>query len=301
MWCVVQRKDLLALGAKGTSSDGWVMVTNVDSTSGKAPGGSVKGQMQQRYVASLPLPSDYPESHTEMVAQIRMRTRPFYTATSICEGLSPDLLPFCAPRKDECPYDDQEDNDFTTLTQRFPLSALSVDAAKSNVTLHLFNGRLSVRMQRVAADASRWLLHAVRIIARIVPSTATRTRPASTESAGSLTARSAPRTPTLPAAAAAAVARDRDALGAGFCGMGVPGWRGKLFRAVRKIQRLRVGKLLEVVAGMQRVNVRSVERSVRSMHTTGMFILDSVDTLFLWLGSNTGKKQNLRAEEFVKK
>jgi hypothetical protein len=55
------------------------------------------------------------------------------------------------------------------------------------------------------------------------------------------------------------------------------------------------------VAGLQRVNVRSVIKGVQSLHSTGMFILDSVDTLFLWLGSNTGKKQNLKAQEFVAK
>ncbi len=46
--------------------------------------------MLNRYIASLPLPSDYPDALTlEMVAQIRMRTRPFYTSTSICEGECP--------------------------------------------------------------------------------------------------------------------------------------------------------------------------------------------------------------------
>ena len=188
-------------------------------------------------------------------------------------------------------------NDFITLTQRFPLSALYVDATKSNVTLHLFNGRLSVRMLRVS-DSKRWLVQAFRIIARIVSSTATRHRPASTGSgsAGSLTSRSAPRTPSTPA-----VVASNEVQGAGVFGMGVPGWRGKFFRAVRKNTRLRVSKLLEVVAGVSRVNVRSVDKGVKSLHSTGMFVLDSVDTVFLWLGSNTGKKQNMKAEEFVKK
>jgi hypothetical protein len=295
-WCLVQRDDGLALGAKGTSSEGWVMVTSTDTRSNKK-GGSAKGQALNRYVASLPLPSDYPDSSTEIVAQIRVRTRPFYATTSICEGLSPDLLPFCAPRKDESPYNNQDDNDFITLTQRFPLSALYVDATKSNVTLHLFNGRLSVRMLRVS-DSKRWLVQAFRIIARIVSSTATRQRPASTGSgsAGSLTSRSAPRTPSTPA-----VVASNEVQGAGVFGMGVPGWKGKFFRAVRKNTRLRVSKLLEVVAGVSRVNVRSVEKGVKSLHSTGMFVLDSVDTVFLWLGSNTGKKQNIKAEEFVKK
>ena len=295
-WCLVQRDDGLALGAKGTGSEGWVMVTSTDTRSNKKSG-SAKGQALNRYVASLPLPSDYPDSSTEIVAQIRVRTRPFYASTSICEGLSPDLLPFCAPRKDESPYNNQDDNDLITLTQRFPLSALYVDATKSNVTLHLFNGRLSVRMLRVS-DSKRWLVQAFRIIARIVSSTATRHRPASTGSgsAGSLTSRSAPRTPSTPA-----VVASNEVQGAGVFGMGVPGWRGKFFRAVRKNTRLRVSKLLEVVAGVSRVNVRSVEKGVKSLHSTGMFVLDSVDTVFLWLGSNTGKKQNMKAEEFVKK
>lgn len=297
-WCLMQRNDSLALGAKGTGTEGWVMVTSTDTRSKKPKGGgSAKGQALNRYVASLPLPSDYPDSITEIVAQIRVRTRPFYSTTSICEGLSPDSLPFSAPRRDEAPYDHQEDNDFITLTQRLPLSALSVDATKSNVTLHLFNGRLSVRMLRVA-DSKRWLVQALRIIARIVPSTATRQRPASTGSgsAGSLTSRSAPRTPSTPAVVAA-----NEVQGAGVFGNGVPGWRGKFLRAVRKATRLRVCKLLEVVAGVSRVNVRSVEIGVKSLHTTGMFVLDSVDTVFLWLGSNTGKKQNVKAEDFVKK
>jgi hypothetical protein len=155
-----------------------------------------------------------------------------------------------------------------------------------------------VRMQRVSADSDRWLVQALRIIARIVPTSAIRKRPVSTGSTGSLTARSAPRTPL---ASVAAVAASKEAMGAGFCGMGVPGWKGKLHRAVRKAMRLRMGKLLELVAGVQRVNVRSVEKSVKSMHTTGMFVLDSVDTLFLWLGSNTGKRQHLKAQDFVKK
>jgi hypothetical protein len=90
-------------------------------------------------------------------------------------------------------------------------------------------------------------------------------------------------------------------LGAGFYGLGVPGWKGKFFRAVRKVTRLRVSKLLELIPGMQRINVRSVDKSFKSLHTTGMFVLDSVDTLFLWFGSNTGKKQNLKAQEFAKK
>lgn len=297
LWCMVQRHDSLALGAKGTLSDGWVVVT---STSQVADGSSTKEHTNNRYVASLPLPSDFPDSRTEMVAQIRLRTRPFYSATSICEGLSPDLLSFCAPRKDEHPLDDGEDNDFTTLTQRFPLSALSVTAGKPNVTLHLFNGRLSIRLQRAAVDSDRWLVQAFRIIARIVPSTATQKRPISSGSTGSggISARSAPRTP---AGAGAAVAAAKDVSGAGFYGLGVPGWKGKFFRAVRKATRLRVCKMLELVPGMQRVNVRSVERSAKSLHTTGMFLLDSVDTLFLWLGSNTGKKQNLKAQEFAKK
>ena len=295
IWCVAQRKDNLALGAEGTSSDGWVMVTNLErDADGK---NAKKEQMQTRYVASLPLGSDFPESQADMVAQIRMRTRPFYTATSICEGLSPEMLQFCAPRKDEHCYDPQEDNDVTTLTQRFPLSALSVDSIKSNVTLHLFNGRLSIRLQRVSAESNRWLVQAFRIIARIVPSTALRKRPVSSGSRP-LSARSAPRTPS--GAGIAAVAA-KETLGAGFYGMGVAGWKGKFFRAVRTATRLRVSKLLELVAGLQRVNVRSVIKGVQSLHSTGMFILDSVDTLFLWLGTNTGKKQNLKAQEFVAK
>jgi hypothetical protein len=301
MWCTIQRHDNLALGAQGTRSDGWVVITSTSNVAGsKKTGDSKKQQAQNRYVASLPLPSDFPDSQTEMVAQLRVRTRPFYTATSICEGLSPDLLSFCAPRRDEDPFNDEEDNDFTTLTQRFPLSALSVTASKSNVTLHLFDGRMSIRLQRAEAESDRWLVQAFRVIARIVPSTASRKRPVSSGSngTGSISARSAPRTP---AGAGAAVAAAKDTSGAGFYGLGVPGWKGKFFRAVRKATRLRVSKLLELVPGMQRINVRSVERSFKSLHTTGMFVLDSVDTLFLWLGCNTGKKQNLKAQDFVKK
>jgi hypothetical protein len=65
--------------------------------------------------------------------------------------------------------------------------------------------------------------------------------------------------------------------------------------------RLRVSKLLELIAGLQRVNVRSVAKMSQSLHSTGMFVLDSLDTLFLWLGSNTGKKQNTKAQEFLNK
>jgi hypothetical protein len=297
MWCCLQRNDRLALAAKGTRSDGWVMITSVSDGGSAAP--TNKTATQSRYVASLPRPSDFPGSHCDMVAQIRMRTRPFFASTTICEGLSPDLLQFCAPRTDEDPHDEKEENDFITLTQRFPLSSLAVDAAKTSVTLHLFNGRLSVRMQRAAADSDRWLVQACRIIASIVPSAAMRKRPASSGGAsGSLSARSAPRTPS---GSGAAVVVAKENVGAGFYGMGVPGWKGKIFRAFRKATRLRVSKLLELVAGIQRINARSVTRSAKSLHSTGMFLLDSVDTVFLWLGANTGKKQNLKAQDFAKK
>jgi len=239
MWFCMQRNDRMALGAKGTRSDGWVMVTNVSE--GSSTASLKKAQTHSRYVASLPLPTDFPGCQCDMIAQIRMRTRPFFAATSICEGLSPDLLPFCAPRKDEDAYDASEENDFITLTQRFPLAALAVDASKTSVTLHLFNGRLSLRMQRAAQESDRWLLQACRIIASIVSSAAARQRPASSDSL-----RSAPRTPS---GSGAAVVAAKEVVGAGFYGMGVPGWKGKIFRAFRKATRLRVSKLLELVAG----------------------------------------------------
>jgi len=243
------------------------MVTNVErDTDGK---NGKKEQMQTRYVASLPLVSDFPESQADMVAQIRMRTRPFYTATSICEGLSPEMLQFCAPRKDENCYDPQEDNDMTTLTQRFPLSALSVDSIKSNITLHLFNGRLSIRLQRVAAESNRWLVQAFRIIARIVPATALRKRPVSSGSQP-LSARSAPRTPS--GAGIAAVAA-KETLGAGFYGMGVAGWRTFQGRADGDAAaREQAAGARGRTATRQRA-VGDQGRTVVAL--TGMFILDS--------------------------
>jgi hypothetical protein len=295
MWCVMQRRDGLALGSLCSGGAGWVMVEAANDPKASGEG---KTQSAGRYIASMPLPSDYPESKCEMVVQIRLRTRPFYAATSICESLSLDGLHFSAPRKDESPYDDEEDNDFITLTQRFPLSLLVADATKSSVTLHLFNGRFSARMQRTTAASGRWLLQAIRVIARIVPSNQYRTRPTSAISTGSISARPAPRTPSGPAAAAVVA---KEVVGAGFYGFGVPGWKGKFLRAVRKAMRLRVSKLLELIAGLQRVNVRSVAKMSQSLHSTGMFVLDSLDTLFLWLGSNTGKKQNTKAQEFLNK